>query len=72
MTNPDIDCDLNVDQSTVDLYSHYLSEKLTKDIKFKKKLKSSIKKLYQEIKYGHHDRSKTINLRVIKGVINNG
>ena len=34
----EIDCDLNVDQSTVDLYSHYLSEKLTKDIKFKKKL----------------------------------
>ena len=34
----EIDCDLNVDQSTVDLYTHYLSEKLTKDIKFKKKL----------------------------------
>ena len=34
----EIDCDLNVDKSTVDLYTHYLSEKLTKDIKFKKKL----------------------------------
>nr|ADD93864.1 hypothetical protein [uncultured marine bacterium MedDCM-OCT-S08-C1340] len=30
------DYDLNVDQSSVDLYTHYLSEKLTKNIKFKK------------------------------------
>ena len=34
----EIDCDLDVDQSSVDLYTHYLSERLTKDIKFKKKL----------------------------------
>ena len=34
----EIDCDLNVDQSSVDLYTDYLSEKLTKNIKFKKKL----------------------------------
>ena len=34
----EIDYDLNVDQSTVDLYTNYLSKKLTKDIKFKKKL----------------------------------
>tara|TARA_B100001093_G_scaffold515619_1_gene592333 strand:- start:1106 stop:2449 length:1344 start_codon:yes stop_codon:yes gene_type:complete len=34
----EIDCDFNIDQSSVNLYTHYLSEKLTKNIKFKRKL----------------------------------
>ena len=34
----EIICDFNIDQSSVNLYTHYLSEKLTKNIKFKKKL----------------------------------
>lgn len=34
----EIICDFNVDQLSVDLYTHYLSEKLTDNIKFKKKL----------------------------------
>jgi len=62
-------------QHVLDQRSYKTSSALIKKdlgLKFKKKLKSSIKKLYQEIKFGHHDRSKTINLRVIKGVIKNG
>ena len=62
-------------QHVLDQRSYKTSSALIKKdlgLKFRKKLKTSIKKLYQEIKYGHHDRSKTINLRVIKGVLKNG
>tara|TARA_Y100001951_G_C11224607_1_gene230910 strand:- start:629 stop:880 length:252 start_codon:yes stop_codon:yes gene_type:complete len=62
-------------QHVIDQRSYKTSSALIKKelgIKFKKKLKTSIRKLHQEIMLGKHDRSKTINMRVIKNLLRNG
>ena len=61
-------------QHVIDQRSYKTSSALIKKelgLKLRKKLKSSIKNLHQQIKYGDHDRTKTINVRVIKDVIKN-
>jgi nucleoside-diphosphate-sugar epimerase len=62
-------------QHVIDQRSYRTSSALIRKelgLKFKKRLRSSIKELRQKIEFGDHDRSKTINLRVIKEVLKNG
>ena len=59
----------------IDQRSYRTSSALIKKdlgIKFKKRLKGSIRKLHQEIMFGKHDRSKSINVRVIKKLLRGG
>ena len=62
-------------QHVIDQRSYRTSSALIRKelgLKFKKRLRSSIKELRQKIEFGDHDRSKTINLRVIKKVLKDG
>tara|TARA_Y100000590_G_scaffold444639_1_gene575650 strand:- start:1098 stop:2075 length:978 start_codon:yes stop_codon:yes gene_type:complete len=62
-------------QHVIDQRSYRTSSALIKKdlgIKFKKRLKGSIRKLHQEIMFGKHDRSKSINVRVIKKLLRGG
>jgi len=62
-------------QHVIDQRSYKTSSALIRrdlGIKFKKRLKTAIKKLYQEIMLGQHDRSKTISMRVIKALLDGG
>jgi len=62
-------------QHVLDQRSYRTSSALIKKdlgLKFKKRLKTSVKKLHQEIMFGRHDRDKTINMKVIKRLLKQG
>ena len=62
-------------QHVLDQRSYKTSSALIKKdlgLKFKKRLKTSVKKLHQEIMFGKHDRDKTINMKVIKRLLKGG
>ena len=62
-------------QHVIDQRSYKTSSALIRrdlGIKFKKRLKTAIKKLHQEIMLGQHDRNKTISMRVIKALLDGG